>query len=123
MTRLRQELKEEKDQAATQRIHYTGWNKELQDRITALRAEKKTWTNEAAAMRAAEKEARVRVDRIALLLSSPTPHCLVHRTRSLHKGSCWRKPPKLSSDSRRASRRTRPRWTGCTTMRCRSTSS
>ncbi|KAI0721023.1 Hamartin protein-domain-containing protein [Cerioporus squamosus] len=56
--RLRQELKEEKDQAAAQRVRYTDWNKELQDRIAALRAEKKTWTTEAAAMRAAEKEAK-----------------------------------------------------------------
>ena len=59
--RLRQELKEEKDQAAVQRIRYTDWNKELQDRITALRAEKKTWTSEAAVMRAAEKEAKVSI--------------------------------------------------------------
>ena len=59
--RLRQELKEEKDQAAAQRLRYTDWNKELQDRNVALRAEKKAWTSEAAAMRAAEKEARVGV--------------------------------------------------------------
>ena len=62
--RLRQELKEEKDQAAVQRIRYTDWNKELQDRITALRAEKKTWTSEAAVMRAAEKEANQLIDDI-----------------------------------------------------------
>ncbi|TFK92128.1 hypothetical protein K466DRAFT_481303 [Polyporus arcularius HHB13444] len=56
--RLRQELREEKDQSAAQRVRYTDWNRELQDRIAALRAEKKTWTSEAAAMRAAEKEAK-----------------------------------------------------------------
>lgn len=69
--RLRQELKEEKDQAAAQRIRYTDWNKELQDRITALRAEKKTWTSEAVAMRAAEKEAKASIV-LQLLLSMRT---------------------------------------------------
>lgn len=59
VTRLRRELKEEKSQAVTQRARYTDWNKELQDRLTSLRNEKKTWTSEAAAMRATEKEARV----------------------------------------------------------------
>lgn len=59
VTRLRRELKDEKGQAAVQRTRYTDWNKQLQDRLTALRDEKKTWTSEAAAMRAAEKEARV----------------------------------------------------------------
>ncbi|TBU50853.1 hypothetical protein BD309DRAFT_1025514 [Dichomitus squalens] len=58
VTRLRRELKEEKDQAVTQRLRYTDWNRELQDRIAALRAEKKKWTSEAASMRAAEKEAK-----------------------------------------------------------------
>lgn len=42
-----------------QRARYTDWNKQLQDRVTVLRDEKKTWTSEAAAMRAAEKEAKV----------------------------------------------------------------
>ncbi|KAI1795805.1 hypothetical protein LXA43DRAFT_989612 [Ganoderma leucocontextum] len=58
VARLRRELKEGKDQAVTQRLRYTDWNKELQDRIAALRDEKKAWTNEAATMRAAEKEAK-----------------------------------------------------------------
>ncbi|KAI0748197.1 hypothetical protein C8Q80DRAFT_1219448 [Daedaleopsis nitida] len=58
VTGLRQELKVEKEQAVAQRMRYTDWNKELQERITVLRGEKKTWMSEAAAMRAAEKEAR-----------------------------------------------------------------
>ncbi|KAH9946055.1 uncharacterized protein BXZ73DRAFT_86256 [Epithele typhae] len=53
-----------KGQAAAQRARYTDWNKELQDRLTTLRNEKKTWTSEAAAMRAAEKEAKPKVDRL-----------------------------------------------------------
>ncbi|KAI0780854.1 Hamartin protein-domain-containing protein [Trametes elegans] len=58
VTRLRQELKEAKEQAIAARTRYTDWNRELQDRIAGLRAEKKAWTNEAAGMRAAEKEAK-----------------------------------------------------------------
>ena len=66
--RLRRELKEGKDQAVTQRLRYTDWNKELQDRIAVLRDEKKAWMSEAATMRAAEKEAKVSVgQRIELL--------------------------------------------------------
>ena len=61
MERLQKDLKDEKEQASTQRKAYTGWNKELQDRIVALRAEQKNWTSEAASMRAAEKEAKVSV--------------------------------------------------------------
>ncbi|KAI8998572.1 hypothetical protein BD414DRAFT_533409 [Trametes punicea] len=56
--RLRQELKEAKEQAIAARTRYTDWNRELQERIAGLRTEKKTWTTEAAAMRAAEKEAK-----------------------------------------------------------------
>ena len=43
VTRLRRELKEGKDPAVTQRLRYTDWNKELQDRIAVLRDEKKAW--------------------------------------------------------------------------------
>lgn len=57
--RLRKELKEAKEQAIAARARYTDWNKELQDRVAGLRTEKKAWTAEAAAMRAAEKEAKV----------------------------------------------------------------
>ncbi|KAI0665193.1 hypothetical protein C8Q70DRAFT_942766 [Cubamyces menziesii] len=56
--RLRQELEKAKEQALAARTRYTDWNRELQDRISGLRTEKKTWTTEAAAMRAAEKEAK-----------------------------------------------------------------
>ncbi|KAL1944505.1 hypothetical protein VTO73DRAFT_2935 [Trametes versicolor] len=56
--RLRKELKEAKEQAIAARARYTDWNKELQDRVAGLRTEKKAWTAEAAAMRAAEKEAK-----------------------------------------------------------------
>ena len=81
--------KEEKEQAAAQRLRYTDWNKELQDRIAALRVEKKTWTSEAATMRAAEKEAKVREPHIPLrfrtLLCS---QCLPFRTRSPLRASC-----------------------------------
>ena len=62
-SRLRRELKEGKDQAVTQRLRYTDWNKELQDRIAVLRDEKKAWMSEAATMHAAEKEAKVSVAR------------------------------------------------------------
>ncbi|KAI0374969.1 hypothetical protein BV20DRAFT_1033007 [Pilatotrama ljubarskyi] len=58
VTRLRHELKEAKEQAIVARARYTDWNKELQERIAGLRSEKKTWTSQAAAMRAAEKEAK-----------------------------------------------------------------
>lgn len=63
VARLRRELKEGKDQAVTQRLRYTDWNRELQDRIAVLRDEKKAWMSEAATMRAAEKEAKVSVGR------------------------------------------------------------
>ncbi|KAI0647121.1 hypothetical protein C8Q79DRAFT_1000140 [Trametes meyenii] len=56
--RLRQDIKEAKKQAIAARTRYTDWNQKLQDRIAALRAEKSTWMSEAAAMRAAEKEAK-----------------------------------------------------------------
>ncbi|KAI0670310.1 hypothetical protein C8Q78DRAFT_1191212 [Trametes maxima] len=56
--RLRQDIKEAKKQAIAARTRYTDWNQKLQDRIAVLRAEKTTWMSEAAAMRAAEKEAR-----------------------------------------------------------------
>lgn len=61
VTGLRQQVKTEKQQAAAQRMLYTNWNQELNERIAVLRGEKKTWTTEAAAMRAAEKEAKASI--------------------------------------------------------------
>ncbi|KAI0636896.1 hypothetical protein C8Q77DRAFT_1215790 [Trametes polyzona] len=58
VTRLRHELKEAKKQAIVARKRYTDWNKELQDKMIELRKEKQTRDAEAAAMSAAEKEAK-----------------------------------------------------------------
>ncbi|KAH9856954.1 hypothetical protein C2E23DRAFT_806091 [Lenzites betulinus] len=55
---LRDELKQTKDEAMRARARYLDWNGQLQDRMVKLGTEKKAWTREAAAMRAAEQEAK-----------------------------------------------------------------
>ncbi|KAI0831375.1 hypothetical protein BC628DRAFT_1311767 [Trametes gibbosa] len=58
VTSLRDELKQAKEEAMRARARYLDWNGQLQERMVKLSAEKKTWTREAAAMRAAEQEAK-----------------------------------------------------------------
>ncbi|KAH9952233.1 hypothetical protein B0H21DRAFT_716276 [Amylocystis lapponica] len=56
--RLQKELQDHKDQTSTVKGHFADWNKKLQDKLTEFRNEKKSWIAEAAAMRAADKEAK-----------------------------------------------------------------
>lgn len=58
--RLQRELNTHKEQASTLKNQYGDWNKKLQDKVRDLRAEKSSWQAEASAMRAADKEAKVR---------------------------------------------------------------
>lgn len=57
---MQRELKEHKEQASKIKNEYVDYNRKLQDKLAELRNEKKTWMVEAAAMRAADKEAKVR---------------------------------------------------------------
>lgn len=57
---LEQELKEHKEQSSSAKNKYADWNTELQKKLREFREEKKAWILEAAALRTAEKEARVR---------------------------------------------------------------
>ena len=59
--RLQKELKDHKEQALTVKGHFADWNRKLQEKLTEFRNEKKAWMAEAAQMRAADKEARVRL--------------------------------------------------------------
>ncbi|KAI0079900.1 hypothetical protein K474DRAFT_1590953 [Panus rudis PR-1116 ss-1] len=56
--RLQKELKDHKDQTSTMKNQYADYNQKLQDKLRDLRAEKASWVAEAAAMRAADKEAK-----------------------------------------------------------------
>lgn len=57
---LEQELREHKEQSTSAKNKYADWNTELQKKLTEFREEKKAWVSEAAALRTAEKEARVK---------------------------------------------------------------
>lgn len=56
---MQRELKEHKEQASKIKTEYAAYNKGLQDKLVEFRNEKKAWMAEAAAMRAADKEAKV----------------------------------------------------------------
>ncbi|KAL6300529.1 Hamartin protein-domain-containing protein [Sparassis latifolia] len=56
--RLQRELKEHKEQASSVKNQYADWNRKLQDKVMEFRNEKKSWMSEAAAMRAADREAK-----------------------------------------------------------------
>ena len=56
---LQKELGRQKEQAASVKKQYLDWNRKLQDMLNQLRSEKASWTQGAAAMRSAEKEAKV----------------------------------------------------------------
>ena len=58
--RLQKSLKDQKEQASNMKNQYGDWNKKLQDKLCDLRTEKASWSAEAAAMRAADQEAKVR---------------------------------------------------------------
>ena len=57
--RLKRDLREQKEQALTMKNQFSDWNKKLQDRVREYRNEKTAWLSEAAALRAADKEAKV----------------------------------------------------------------
>lgn len=59
--RLQKELKDHKDQTLTMKNQYLDYNQKLQDKLRELRAEKSSWQAEATAMRAADKESKVRL--------------------------------------------------------------
>ncbi|EMD38392.1 hypothetical protein CERSUDRAFT_113551 [Gelatoporia subvermispora B] len=58
VARLKRELSEHKDQATKTKNNYMDWNRELQDKLSEFRNEKKMWQADAAAKRAADKEAK-----------------------------------------------------------------
>ena len=57
---LEQELREHREQSSSAKNKYADWNTELQKKLKEFREEKKAWVSEAATLRTAEKEARVR---------------------------------------------------------------
>lgn len=59
--RLQKELKDHKDQTSTMKNQYLDYNQKLEEKIQKLRSEKSSWSAEATAMRAADKELRVGV--------------------------------------------------------------
>ena len=60
VSRLQRELKEHKKQSNTARSQLQDHSKKAQERLRELRNEKNEWIREATAMRAADKEAKVR---------------------------------------------------------------
>lgn len=69
--RLQKSLEDHKGQASNMKNQYADWNKKLQDKLRDLRTEKNSWSAEAIAMRAADKEAKVRI--LLLLFSCDHP--------------------------------------------------
>lgn len=57
---VEQELREHKEQSSSAKNKYADWNTELQKKLREFREEKKAWFLEAATLRTAEKEARVK---------------------------------------------------------------
>ncbi|CCM02390.1 uncharacterized protein FIBRA_04488 [Fibroporia radiculosa] len=56
--RFQRELKEHKEHATTMKHQYMDWNQKMQDKLMEFRTEKKSWMAEAAALRAADQEAK-----------------------------------------------------------------
>lgn len=61
MVSLEAELREHKARASSAKDKYSDWNTELQKKLREFREEKKSWISEAATLRTAEKEAKVRI--------------------------------------------------------------
>lgn len=57
---LEHEIREHREQSSSAKNKYADWNNELQKKLREVREEKKRWVSELAALRTAEKEARVR---------------------------------------------------------------
>ena len=61
VNRLQRELKEHKKQSNTARSQLQDHSKKVQEQMKELRNEKNEWIKEATAMRAADKEVKVRL--------------------------------------------------------------
>lgn len=56
---LESELREQRNSSTAFKEQYTDWNAELQKKLRDFREEKKSWILESAALRTAEKGAKV----------------------------------------------------------------
>jgi uncharacterized protein (DUF3084 family) len=59
VAQLEDELRTHKASASSTKERYADWNTELQKKLQEFREQKKSWINEAAALRTADKEAKV----------------------------------------------------------------
>jgi hypothetical protein len=57
---LERELVDQRQNYSTSKDQYADWNAQLQKKLREYREEKKTWISEAAMLRTAEKDAKVR---------------------------------------------------------------
>ncbi|KAJ7273587.1 hypothetical protein B0H12DRAFT_1090097 [Mycena haematopus] len=69
VTRLENELREHKASALATKERFADWNTELQTKVQDFREQKKSWINEAAALRTADKEAKALFEAQGTLLA------------------------------------------------------
>ncbi|KAF8212369.1 hypothetical protein K438DRAFT_1806415 [Mycena galopus ATCC 62051] len=72
VTKLEAELRTHKASASSTKERYADWNTELQKKVQDFREQKKSWINEAAALRTADKEAKALFEAQGTLLADAT---------------------------------------------------
>ncbi|KAJ7285718.1 hypothetical protein C8J57DRAFT_1285608 [Mycena rebaudengoi] len=88
VAKLEEELRHHKTSASSSKVKYADWNSELQKKLQDFRDQKKSWVNEAAALRAADKEAQALFEAQGLLLAEATKEVFELQTQkkeSQHK--------------------------------------
>ncbi|KAJ7632495.1 hypothetical protein FB45DRAFT_912598 [Roridomyces roridus] len=85
---LETELRTQKASASSSKERYADWNAELQKKLQDFREQKKSWVNELAALRTADKEAKALFKAQATLLADAQKDLFMletQRTESQHK--------------------------------------
>ncbi|KAJ7470633.1 hypothetical protein FB451DRAFT_1254355 [Mycena latifolia] len=85
---LEAELRTHKASASSTKERYADWNTELQKKLQDFREQKKSWINEAAALRTADKEAKALFEAQGTLLADATKEVFALQTQkkeSQHK--------------------------------------
>ncbi|KAJ7905364.1 hypothetical protein B0H14DRAFT_2659988 [Mycena olivaceomarginata] len=88
VAQLEDELRTHKASASSTKERYADWNTELQKKLQEFREQKKSWINEAAALRTADKEAKALFDAQGTLLAEAAQEVLALQTQkkeSQHK--------------------------------------
>lgn len=98
---LERQLREHKQLASSTKNKFSEWNMELAQKLKQLREAQKVANDEKAALRQAEKQAKVRFDLFMFYIHSLSgfgcAHIFRHRPSSKRRGNCCRRRTRRSS--------------------------